>query len=329
MSDRTLAGVGSDSANPTEAEMFYRHPQSLVESKRIGKGTRIHAFARISQGAEIGCNTTVSEHVYVAGDVVLGDRVTVHCGVQLWDGLLVDDDVVIGPNATFSNETPAGGVDKWDAHAVTHIARGATIGANATVLSGLAIGQCAVIRPGAVVTHGVPAYAIVSGNPSQIVGYVWTSGPESEKRFNPTQDETSNRLRVKGASLVRFPKVVDLRGMTTFAEIEKHLPFVATRFFVVSDVPSREIRGEHAHKTLHEFLVCLKGSFAVMLDDGVVRDEVAMDSPTLGLHVPPQVWRVVYKYSPDAVMLSLCSHVYDPDDYIRDYSEFLAFVGAR
>jgi dTDP-4-dehydrorhamnose 3,5-epimerase-like enzyme len=241
----------------------------------------------------------------------------------------VGDDVVIGPNATFSNEAPSGGVDKRDAHAFTRIGQGATIGANATVLAGLTIGQYAVIRPGAVVTHIVPAYAIISGNPSQIVGYVGTSRREPEKLFSSTQDETPIKLRVKGAGLVHFAKVVDMRGMTTFAEFDKHLPFVATRFFVVRDVPSREVRGEHAHKTLHEFLVCLKGSFAVMLDDGFVRDEVAMDSPTLGLHVPPQVWRVVYKFSPDAVMLSLCSHVYDPDDYIRDYSEFLAFVGVR
>ena len=120
-----------------------------------------------------------------------------------------------------------------------------------------------------------------------------------------------------------------MRGVTSFAEIGKHLPFAAKRYFVVTDVPGREVRGEHAHKTLHEFLVCLKGSLAVVIDDGTVREEICLDSPAIGLHVPPQVWRVVYKYTPDTLLLSLCSHVYDPDDYIRNYSDFLSFVGAR
>jgi hypothetical protein len=66
-----------------------------------------------------------------------------------------------------------------------------------------------------------------------------------------------------------------------------------------------------------------------MIDDGFFREEITMNSANVGLHVPPQVWRVVYKYTPDAVMLSLCSHVYDPADYIRNYTDFLAFVGAK
>ena len=88
-------------------------------------------------------------------------------------------------------------------------------------------------------------------------------------------------------------------------------------------ITQREVRGEHAHKRLHELLICLKGSCAVMVDDGTYRDEVVLDSPTTALHVPPGLWRVHYKYSPDAILLSLCSDPYDANDYIRDYNDFL------
>jgi dTDP-4-dehydrorhamnose 3,5-epimerase-like enzyme len=89
------------------------------------------------------------------------------------------------------------------------------------------------------------------------------------------------------------------------------------------------VRGEHAHKELQEFLVCVKGSCSVMLDDGKVRDEVLLDSPTHGLFVPAHIWRVHYKYSPDAVLLVLASAEYDAADYVREYSDFLQLVGAK
>jgi dTDP-4-dehydrorhamnose 3,5-epimerase-like enzyme len=123
-----------------------------------------------------------------------------------------------------------------------------------------------------------------------------------------------------------MPLVKDLKGSLTFGENEQHVPFLVQRYFVVFDVPSREVRGEHAHRTLHEFLICLRGSCAVALDDGRFRDEVALDRPTIGLYVPPMVWRVHYKYSADAMLLVLASDLYDPDDYIRDYDQFVALV---
>lgn len=307
---------------------YFRHAQALVESCTIGKGTRVWAYAHILPGAKIGEDVNVCDHVFIENDVVVGNRVTIKCGVQLWDGITVEDDVFIGPNATFTNDRFPRSKVRPAAYLKTLVRRGASIGANATILPGLTIGERAMVSAGAVVNHDVPAHAIVAGNPSRIVGYV-----DAERASTPLAPlaKASARplLRARGASLIAIPQVVDMRGVTSFAEIDKHLPFVAKRFFVVSDVPGREVRGEHAHKTLHEFLVCLKGSLSVVLDDGKVREEVELDSPDVGLHVPPQVWRVVYKYTPDTLMLSLCSHVYDPADYIRDYSDFLAFVGAR
>ena len=134
-------------------------------------------------------------------------------------------------------------------------------------------------------------------------------------------------MRTGGSALYRMPQIVDLRGALTFGEIGSHLPFIPKRFFVVYDVPTTEVRGEHAHKALHQFLVCVKGSCHVMLDDGDTREEVTLDSPGIGLHIPPKVWGVQYKYSKDSVLLVLASDVYDASDYLRSYPEFLAFVG--
>jgi hypothetical protein len=92
---------------------------------------------------------------------------------------------------------------------------------------------------------------------------------------------------------------------------------------MVFDVPGREIRGEHAHRRCHQFLIAARGSLAVVVDDGTAREEIPLEAPTVGLYVPPMVWAVQYKYSPDALLLVFASDAYDPDDYIRDYDEFL------
>jgi dTDP-4-dehydrorhamnose 3,5-epimerase-like enzyme len=114
-----------------------------------------------------------------------------------------------------------------------------------------------------------------------------------------------------------------MRGSLSVGEFDKHLPFIPKRYFVVFDVPSKEVRGEHAHRTLHEFLVCVHGSLSVVLDDGTQRDEVQLSSPTVGLHIPPMVWTIQYKFSRDAVLLVLASENYVAGDYIREYGEFL------
>lgn len=302
-------------------EQHYQHPHAIVETKTIGKGTRIWAFAHILPGAKIGSDCNICDHVFIENKVAIGNRVTIKCGVQLWDGITLEDDVFVGPNATFTND-PFPRSRQYPAEfPKTRVRKGASIGANATILPGLTIGQSAMIGAGAVVTRDVPPNAIVVGNPARITGYVDTP---IQPHLPPDSENIAPELRVKTARLVRLPLVEDLRGKLSFGEIEQHLPFTPKRYFLVFDVPSQEVRGEHAHKTLHEFLVCVKGSVSVALDDGQSRDEVKLDSPNLGLHIPPMAWRVHYKYSFDAILMVLASDIYRADDYIRSYDEFLA-----
>ena len=127
---------------------------------------------------------------------------------------------------------------------------------------------------------------------------------------------------VPGVTLIRLPRIDDARGQLSFGEIGKHLPFLVKRYFLVFGVSTQHVRGEHPHKALHQFFTCVHGSCHLMIDDGKNRQELALDSPSFGVHVSPMIWSVQYKYSSDAVLLVLASECYDPDDYIRDYAEF-------
>src|SRR5690349_15212940 len=153
------------------------HPQAICESKYVGAGTRIWAFAHVLPRARIGRDCNVCDGVFVENEVRIGDRVTIKCGVQLWDGVELEDDVFVGPNATFTNDP----FPRSRAHLATHprtvVHKGASIGANATILPGLSIGAGAMVAAGAVVTRDVPRYAIVMGNPARITGYVDATQP--------------------------------------------------------------------------------------------------------------------------------------------------------
>jgi acetyltransferase-like isoleucine patch superfamily enzyme/dTDP-4-dehydrorhamnose 3,5-epimerase-like enzyme len=300
------------------------HPHALCESTTVGENTRIWAFAHVLAGAQIGADCNICDHVFVENDVIVGDRVTVKCGVQLWDGLRVADDVFIGPNVTFSNDKYPKSKQYQAAVQQTHVGRGASIGGGAAILPGLRIGARAMVGAGSVVTHDVPARAVVSGNPARIVGYVDT------KRPTPASPQQTDREAI-GTSvgkvvLHRLLVAADLRGSLSAGEFATEIPFLPKRYFMVFDVPGKDVRGEHAHRRCHQFLVCARGSLSVVVDDGTASEEIVLDGPHLGLYVPPMIWAVQYKYSADALLLVFASDHYDPGDYIRDYDEFLAAV---
>ena len=305
------------------------HPQGLCESTTVGQGTRIWAFAHVLPGARLGADCNVCDHVFIENDVVLGNRVTVKSGVQLWDGVRVADDVFIGPNATFSNDKFPRSKQYQREILETHIARAASIGAGAVVLPGLRIGAEAMVGAGAVVTQDVPARAIVSGNPARIVGYVDAAGMRAGVvTREAAPDVAVTPVSVAGVTLRRLRVAVDLRGSLAAAEFPDDVPFVPRRCFFVFDVPGKEVRGAHAHRRCAQLLVCASGSVNVLLDDGRKSEEIVLDRPDLGLHVPPMVWAVQYRYSADAVLVVLASDPYDPADYIRDYEEFRSLVAS-
>jgi acetyltransferase-like isoleucine patch superfamily enzyme/dTDP-4-dehydrorhamnose 3,5-epimerase-like enzyme len=315
----------SDPATP--GANYFRHPNALVESAQIGRGTRIWAFAHVLPGAVIGADCNICDHTFVENDVRIGDRVTVKCGVQLWDGISIEDDVFIGPNATFTNDIFPRSKQYPAAFLRTVVKKGASIGANATILPNLTIGERAMIGAGAVVTRNVPANAILAGNPARIVGYTSaTISPEHVPLRAGSAQPSVLATSVAGVTLHRLPMVDDIRGLLSFGESGRHLPFDVKRYFLVYGVSSKEIRGEHAHKTLHQFLICVHGKCHVLADDGTNREEFVLDDPTLAVHLPPMTWGVQYKYSPDAVLLVFASGYYDPADYIRDYTDFLALL---
>ncbi|WP_343625556.1 WxcM-like domain-containing protein [Roseateles puraquae] len=315
--------------DPETLAPSFVHSHALVETPHVGAGSRIWAFTHVLPGARIGREANICDHVFIENDVVLGDRVTVKCGVQLWDGVHVEDDVYIGPNASFTND-PAPRSRQPQAEPLrTRIRSGASIGANVTIRAGVTVGPGALLTDGAVVTRDVPPRAIVAGNPAHITGYLDTPPvPLGAGVSAQALGAELPTLTARGAGLVRLPKIVDLRGALSFGEIGAHLPFTPQRFFVVYDVPSEEVRGEHAHRACHQFLVCLKGAVTIVLDDGQARDEVRLDTPQVGLHIPPMVWGIQYRFSADAVMLVLASDTYDAADYIRNYDDFLAAVKA-
>jgi acetyltransferase-like isoleucine patch superfamily enzyme/dTDP-4-dehydrorhamnose 3,5-epimerase-like enzyme len=307
---------------------FFQHPQAIVESAGIGEGTRVWAFAHILPGARIGRDCNICDNVFIENDVVVGDRVTVKCGVQLWDGIEVEDDVFIGPNATFTND-PFPRSKHYQGEAVrTRLRRGCSIGANATVLPGITIGESAMVGAGAVVTRDVPARTIVTGNPARITGYAGAAGGNAAADLIAAPPVAGAvATGVEGVTLHRMPAVEDLRGLLSFGEAGVHVPFEIRRYFLVYGVSSQEIRGEHAHRAQHQFLICIRGSCHVIVDDASQRGEFTLSEPTLGLYVPPMIWSTQYQYSPDAMLLVLASDKYDAADYIREYGEFLRLKG--
>ncbi len=306
------------------SDEYFRHQLALVESTQIGIGTRIWAFTNILKGARIGKNCNINDHVFIENDVLIGDNVTIKCGVQVWDGISLEDNVFVGPNVTFTNDPFPRSKVHLDKYPRTLVRQGASIGGNATILPGIVIGTNAMVGAGAVVTKDVPANAIVKGNPAVITGYV--NSDKEKSKVEAQISESGGYADIPGVNLLTFSEIRDLRGFLAFGEIAHGLPFFPKRFFLIYNVPTKEIRGEHAHKQLHQLLICVSGSCHVLVDNGKQRREIILDSPKFGLHIAPMVWGVQYKYSPDAVLLCMASEVYDPADYIRDYDEFLKLV---
>lgn len=276
-------------------------------------------MSRTSAGP--GC--TIEDHTLIEPGVSIGANVTIRFGVALRTGTVIEDGVTIEANVSFADKP-------GNTAARTVLKRDALIGAQSVVQRGVTVGERAIVQPCSFVTADVPPLAIVQGNPARIVGYTGTLLSEDSK--SAIRDKKAVGVfptTIEGVTLHRLPSAEDLRGQLSYAEVGQHVPFPVKRFFLVYGVAGKEVRGEHAHRTLRQFLVCVHGECSIVADDGTQREEFLLNEPTLGLHLPPLVWAVQYKHASEAVLLVLASDRYDPDDYIRDYSEFLQVIRTK
>ncbi|WP_417538248.1 acyltransferase [Marinomonas sp.] len=152
--------------------MSFIHRLADVSECEIGEGTNVWQFVVILKGAKIGRNCNICAQTLIEGDVVIGDNVTLKSGVQLWNGTRIESDVFIGPNVTFTNDPFPRSKEYPESFNGVHIKCGASVGANATLLPGITVGEKSMIGAGAVVTKNVPAKAIVFGNPAKIIRWI-------------------------------------------------------------------------------------------------------------------------------------------------------------
>jgi UDP-2-acetamido-3-amino-2,3-dideoxy-glucuronate N-acetyltransferase len=300
-----------------ETMTAFIHPQAICEGE-IGEGTRVWAFAHVLPGARIGRNCNICDGVFVEGDVIVGDDVTVKCGVQLWDGIRLEKGVFVGPNATFSNDRFPRSRQRPEAFAVTTVQEGASIGANATILPGITIGRGAMVGAGAVVTFDLPPRVVAVGNPARIIGYADAEPLEAGAEFPEGFP----------ARMLSFGAHINALGRLSIAEASA-LPFLPQRIFMVDNVPAGQIRGAHAHRECDQILIATSGSVTAAVDDGNSAFTVKLDRPDRALFMPRGLWGSQFAYSPGATLLVLASAPYDRADYIFDYGEFCDFAAGR
>jgi UDP-2-acetamido-3-amino-2,3-dideoxy-glucuronate N-acetyltransferase len=249
----------------------------------------------------------------------IGSRTRVDPSAKLGQGVVLGADCSIGPNVEIAEDAIV--------HDRVVVDSGVRVGARAIIQSDVSLGQGALIEADAVVTRSVQPHAIAAGNPARVSGFQavhFESGVPSDGR--PGASVHIMDSKVQGVRAYQLPFINDPRGNLTVGEFGRTLPFVPLRYFVTFDIPNAELRGEHAHHQCEQFLICVRGSCAVVVDDGVQREEFLLDRPTFGVYVPPRVWATEYKHSPDSTLMVFASHHYDPDDYIRDYGAFLKLV---
>lgn len=284
------------------------------------------ATAHIHDGAVVDASAVLGDFVVAYPGAEVGANCRVRGFTQLWPGVRLEAGAELGPGVTL--EAPAAPDGQATAADAIVIGAEVRVGAGALLCRGVRLGQGAVVAAGAVVAQNVPPYAIVSGAPARITDYVRNaSGAPAmdwHQRAVVPAEPSVVPLGVGGATLHRFKFLQDPRGDLSVGEFEKEIPFSPKRYFLVLNVPNDKTRGEHAHRACHQFLVCVKGSCAVVVDDIAQRCEVLLDSPDVGVYLPPMTWGIQYKYSSDAVLLVFASHYYEAGDYIRDYDAFVA-----
>lgn len=183
---------------------YFAHPTAVVESKEIGDSTRIWHFAHVREGSRIGRNCNVGKSVYIDTQAEIGDNVKIQNFVSVYKGVKLEDDVFVGPSVTFTNDLYPRSFSWDEEHVVsTRVCKGASIGANSTIICGITIGQYAMIGAGSVVSKDVPPYSLVYGNPAGINGWVCYCGRKLENII----EESSSKIVYKCGSCERAIEV--------------------------------------------------------------------------------------------------------------------------
>lgn len=266
------------------------HSTAICSREQVAENVTIGPYCVIEPGVTIAAGAIVSAQVLIARDTRIGANCRIGAGAKIGHGCTLEQNVTIGENAIIDD-----GI---------HLQIGARV------------------NPGTMVGMPVPAYAIVSGRDAIISGYVDASPgllPDLDV-LAPNQPVES---RVSGVSCFDMPEFPDLRGTLSVGEFGTRFPFLPRRYFLVYDVASERVRGEHAHKKCHQFLTCIHGACSVLADDGSNRQEFRLDRRNFGIHLPPMIWGIQYKFTRDAVLLVFASEHYDDTDYIRNYQEFV------
>lgn len=280
----------------------------------------------VHAGVQVPADSHLGDFVVVYPGAVLAEGSRIEGFTQVWPGVTLEQGARLGPGVTLER-----GVDGAPSEIV--IGAGAQVGAAATIGRGVRVGAGAIVEPGALVAQSVPPHAIVSGVPARVTGYVEKLPGDGSRLWHNQavfpENQAVVRLGVGDVTLHRAKMVRDPRGDLSVGEFPKDIPFEPKRYFLVFNVPSEKTRGEHAHHKCHQFLLCVKGSCAVVVDDGHDRCEVLLESPDMGIYLPPLTWGIQYKYSSDAVLLVFTSDYYEAADYIRDYAEFVDIVRSK
>jgi len=183
----------------SQSQGCYAHPTAIVESQNIGEGTRIWHFAHVRSGAKIGNNCNIGKSVYIDIGAEIGSNVKIQNFVSVYRGVTIEDDVFVGPSATFTNDLyPRAFIWDEDHVSATRICRGASIGANATIVCGITVGEYAMIGAGSVVAEDVPPFGLVLGNPGRLRGYVCCCGRRLEEKEMQENGRNIYRCRVCG-----------------------------------------------------------------------------------------------------------------------------------
>jgi UDP-2-acetamido-3-amino-2,3-dideoxy-glucuronate N-acetyltransferase len=187
--------------------LYFAHSSAFIdEGCNIGKGTKIWHFSHVMPNCTLGENCNIGQNVVISPDVVLGKNVKVQNNVSIYTGVTCDDDVFLGPSMVFTNVTnPRSAVNRKSEYAHTHVGKGASIGANATIVCGHNIGEYAFIGAGAVVTKTVPAFALVVGNPSRQIGWMSEFGHrlEFDVSGNATCMESGQTYKLENNIVIR------------------------------------------------------------------------------------------------------------------------------